>query len=148
LRSRCLYTKLPLRFILFGLGALPIRVAAAQSFSCVPTSASQSIRLRDYVVGLTGGDATLSKKRHLYHLPQVSSSSVSVVTQSKTCADAAKAYHSAVRVAGNPQISRMVIVIKVGNTNYVVLDPGEREGEYQVTVIFDRNFQALAAFNS
>lgn len=55
LRSRCLYTTLPLRFILFGLGALPIRVAAAHSISCVPTGASQSIRLREYAVGLTGG---------------------------------------------------------------------------------------------
>ena len=42
----------------------------------------------------------------------------------------------------------MRIVVKVGNANFVVLDPEESEGEYQVTVIFDRNFQALASFNS
>ena len=141
------YTNLPLWFTLLGFAALPEREAAAQSFSCVPTSALQSVHLRNDVVRLTG-DPTLSQKRQLYHLPQVPSSSVSVVTQWKTCAQAAKAYHSAVRPAGEPQVSRKVIVVKVGDANFVVLDPEESEGEYQVTVIFDRNFQALASFNS
>lgn len=142
------YAKLRLWSLALGLGALVTREATAQSFSCVPASASQSIRLRDYVVSLTGGDPSLAEKRQLYHLPQISSSSISVVTQTKTCSDAAKAYHAAVRGAGVPQISRKVVVIKIANSNYIVLDPEEKEGEYQVTVIFDRSFQPLAAFNS
>ncbi len=121
--------------------------AAAQTFGCVPASAMVSTHLREYVARLTS-DTALARKRQLYHLPQVSSSNLSVVTRTNTCADAARAYHTAVRGAGAQQTSRNVVVIKVSSSNYVVLDPAELEGEYEVTVIFDQSFLPLAAFNS
>jgi hypothetical protein len=45
-------------------------------------------------------------------------------------------------------VSRSVAVIRVGATRYLVLDPAEREGEFEVAVIFDSDFTSLLAFNS
>ena len=73
------------------------RYANAQTYSCQPATANAAVVLRNYVVRLTGGDPSLSQTRQLYQLPAASSSSVQVVTQSKTCKTAAAAYHLAVR---------------------------------------------------
>lgn len=119
--------------------------AAAQTYSRQPATANETVLLRDYVARLTS-DPALGAKRVQYQLP--TNSTVQVVMQSKTCKDAAQAYHVAVRGASAPPISRQVVVIKVGSTRYVVLDPREQEGEYEITVIFNSSFQPLASFNS
>ena len=121
--------------------------AASQTYTCQPATANAATVLRNYVIRLTG-DPGYAQRRQLYQLPTATSSNVQVVTRSKTCKDAAQAYHAAVRGTSAPAISRQVVVIKVGSTRYVVLDPQEQEGEYEVTVIFNSSFQPLASFNS
>jgi hypothetical protein len=121
--------------------------AVAQTYTCQPATSNAATVLRNYVVRLTG-DPGYAQRRQLYQLPTATRSNVQVVTQSKTCKDAAQAYHAAVRGASAPPISRQVVVIKVGSTRYVVLDPKEQEGEYEITVIFNSSFQPLASFNS
>jgi hypothetical protein len=133
--------------VLAALTAAAVQSMVGQTYSCRPATANATTVLRDYVIRLTG-DPTLAQQRALCQLPVASSSNVQVVTQTKTCKDAAQAYHTAVRGASAPPISRQVVVIKVGSTRYVVFDPQEKEGEYETTVIFDTSFQQLASFNS
>src|SRR5207249_1438111 len=92
--------------------------AAAQTYSCQPAISNAATVLRDYVIRLTG-DPGYTQRRQLYRLPTVTSSNVQVVTQSKTCKDAAQAYHAAVRGPAAPAISRQVVVIEVASTRYV-----------------------------
>jgi hypothetical protein len=117
----------------------------AQSYSCVAAKAPAVLALQDYALRLSGGDPEVAGK---YNMPRVASSDVEVVTDGRTCRRAARAYHTAVRGPAVPQISRRVVVIKVGSTRYLVLDPAEHEGEFEVTVIFDSKFAPLLAFNS
>jgi hypothetical protein len=58
------------------------------------------------------------------------------------------AYHAAVTAPGTPPISRTLLVIKVGNTRYVVVDPNETKGEYGINVVFDSQWQVLFTFTS
>ncbi len=103
------------------------------------------LALQDYALRLSGGDREVAGN---YNMPRVAASDVQAVTDRRICRRAARAYHTAVRGPGVPQVSRRVVVIKVGSTRYLVLDPAEREGEFEVTVIFDSRFAPLLAFNS
>ena len=122
--------------------------ADAQAFSCQAATSPHTVALKDYVTRLTGGDPALVAKRGAYRLPAATPSQIQVIKTKATCRQAAQAYNKAVRGASAAQISRSVVVLKVGTTRYVVLDPAERQGEFEVTVIFDPSFVALAAFNS
>jgi len=124
------------------------QAAAAQTYACAASNAPESLALKDYVVRLTGGDATLAKKRQGYLLPATVASQVQIAKTKSVCQQAAQAYNKAVRGPTAPPISRTVVVIKVGTTRYVVRDPAELQGEFQVTVIFDAAFAPLRSFNS
>ena len=123
-------------------------IGTAQTFSCQPTNSADAVALKDYVVRLTSGDPALVQKRQAYQLPAVAASKVSVVKTSSVCQQAAQAYNRAVRGASAPQVSRSVVVIQVGTTHYVVLDPVERQGEFQVVFTFTSAFVPLKAFNT
>ena len=103
------------------------------------------LSLQDYALRLSGGDPEVAGK---YDMPRVPAADVKVVTDRRICRRAARAYHTAVRGREVRQISRRVAVIKVGSTRYLVLDPAEHEGEFEVTIIFDSKFAPLLAFNS
>jgi hypothetical protein len=132
--------------LLLAIATWPV---AAQTYSCRPaTETTDVVNLKDYVVRLAGGDGSLDSTRQIYRLPVASAPEVQVVTQVKTCKDAAHAHHTAVRGPSAPAMSRSIVVIKVGNSRYVVLDPAEGAGEYEITVIFNSSFQPLASFDS
>jgi hypothetical protein len=119
--------------------------AQAQSYACAAAKAPEVLALQDYALRLGGGDPEVAGK---YNMPRVAASAVEVVTDRRICRRAGRAYHMAVRGPEVPQIARSVVVIKVGSTRYLVLDPAERDGEFEVTVILDGNFAPLLAFNS
>ncbi|HEY6220512.1 MAG TPA: hypothetical protein VIV65_10675 [Gemmatimonadaceae bacterium] len=128
---------------------LPVSKGYGQTYTCLPASDSLTINLLGYVVGLvTSTDSTSVAHRVRYGLPTTTASKVTVVTAAKTCTTAAAKYHSAVRPAGTPAISRTLIVIKIGSTNYVVQDINEAAGEFGRTVIFDKNWVRLTEWNS
>jgi len=122
--------------------------AVSQSFSCVPAQHPQAIVLKNYVVRLvtaSTADTLVANTRSRYDLPAVSASAVRIETDKKRCESAAKGYHEALH-PGVPQVSRSVVVIKVGSSRYVVLDPAERAGEFQVHVVMDNHWETLAVF--
>ena len=134
--------------LLLGAGAAGIQDASAQTFTCASATDPDAVALRDYAVRLTGGDPSLARKGRAYQLPVTPPSQIQVVTTKSVCRRAAQAYHKAVRGAGAPQISRTVVVVKVGATRYLVLDPAQRAGEFETTVIFDSSFTPLLGFDS
>jgi hypothetical protein len=142
------HARLCYHLLLIGAFTFGTNAAAAQTYSCEPATSPHTLALQDYVTRLTGADPALVQKRGAYQLPAVTASQIQVIKTKSTCQQAAQAYNKAVRGDSAPQISRSVVVIKVGTNRYFVLDPTEREGEFEVTVIFDSEFKPLAAFNS
>jgi hypothetical protein len=140
--------RLGIPWLLLLLATVGARPVAGQAYSCAADTTTDATNLRDYVVRLTGGDPSLDQTRRVYELPLTSASQVKTETLPKICTAAARAYHLAVRGPSAPAISRKVVVVKVGTSRYVVLDPAERQGEFEVTVIFDARFHALVSFNS
>jgi len=69
------------------------------------------------IVSLT--DSTSTVVRTALQLPQMSTSSVSLVTQSQTCSKAAAALDAA---QGSVNPNRTMYVFKLGNTRYAVLE--------------------------
>lgn len=130
--------------LLMGLSATK---ASGQTYTCHPASASVTTNLKNYVTQVVTGNSDWNQVRQKLQLPTATSQNVSVVTQTKACKDAAIAYNIAVHGPSAPAVSRQVVIIKVGSTRYVVLDPTEAAGEYQLFVIFDSGFHALASYH-
>jgi hypothetical protein len=127
----------------------PGATLSAQTYTCASATSDYTIALRDYVIRLVTAttDTSLVAMRTTYHLPAVDSSKVSVVTNAKTCASAAIAYNKAIHGPNAPAMSRTIIVLKISNTRYALLDPLERYGEYEINVITDANFVVLNTFS-
>src|SRR5436190_23370966 len=125
-----------------GLGAS--RPASAQTYTCLSDTTHT---LYYYVVRLvTGTDSALVANRTRYNLPSVDKSKVSVVTTATICRQAGAAYHAAVTPPSTPPVSRTRVVVKVGTTRYVVVDPNQKAGEFEVNEVFDKNWNRLAGW--
>ena len=134
-----------------GLGLCqPSGPLVAQTFSCRSAREHAVVLLKDHIIRLVSApasDTLLANTRDRYSLPAIAASSVAVETKKQRCQAAAQAYHEALH-PGVPQVSRKVVVIKVGISRYVVLDPADTiAGEYQSHVVFDAQWAVLAVFD-
>jgi hypothetical protein len=120
--------------------------ASGQTYTCLTASDSGAISLRDYIVSLVTAttDTAVTSTRDLYQLPATTASNVTIQSGAATCNKAGAAYNAAQNA--NPAISRTLVVIKIGSTRFVVLDPNQRAGEFQVHTIFDSKWSYLAQF--
>src|SRR5574338_602088 len=110
--------------------------ASPQSYTCLPDTATTVIALKNYVTRLvTASDSTLVATRDRYKLPAADASKVTVVTSTNVCASAGAAYHASTTPNGTPPISRALAVIKVGSTRYIVLDPNQLAGEFELQAV-------------
>jgi len=136
-------------YALMLLFAMPFARTEAQTYTCRVASDSLAIELKDWVVTLvTATDPKFSAKRTAYVLPTTTANKVSVVGSGTTCNAAGGAYHAAVK-PGTPAISRNLILIKVSTTHFVVQDPEElSDGEFAPTVVFNKNWGKLSAWDS
>ncbi len=134
----------------FSLNLLMAAVSSpawAQTYTCVPSTDENAQVLYNAVVSIvTGTDSQAVLTRSAYQLPAVAASKVSVVTTASVCKNAGDAYHAAVTPPGTPPISRTLVVIKVGTTRFVVLDPNERTGEFRNNIVFDSRWTFLIGF--
>ncbi|MGH9894261.1 MAG: hypothetical protein ACREA0_20210 [bacterium] len=127
-------------FLALGLG----RPASAQTYTCLSDTTHT---LYHFVVRLvTGTDSATVATRDALQLPAVAPSKVTVVTTATVCNKAGDAYHAAVTPAGTPPVSRTLVVVKVGSTRYVVLDPNELRGEFESNIVFDAKWNFLIGF--
>lgn len=103
-----------------------------------------SAQLISYLQDLvTATDTGTVARRQTWGLPATSSSNVTLVIDSRTCAKAADAY-SADEDTLNPMVGRQAYVVKVA-TLYVVWDPTVRVGEWNAYRIMDNKFKVTAA---
>ena len=117
---------------------------SAQTYTCLPDTTHV---LYYYIRRLvTGTDSASVATRNVYQLPAVSASKVTVVTTASACQQAGDAYHAAVTPPGTPAVSRTLVVIKVGTTRYVVADPNEIRGEFEVNIVFDAKWKYVFGF--
>jgi len=120
-----------------------------QTYRCLPVTSFETVALKDYMDRLvTGTDSESVATRTQYHLPALSASRVTVVTARSVCNRAGDAYHTTVAKPGTPRVPRTLVVIKVGGSRYVVLDPNEHAGEFQLNAIFDSKWHYLIGFTS
>src|SRR6266480_1150348 len=121
--------------------------AQAQTYTCLPDTAEDTQVLYSAVLSIvTGTDSQAVLTRTAYQLPAVVASKVSVVTGATVCKQAGNAYHAAVTPPGTPPVSRTLVVIKVGTTRYVVLDPNQLNGEFRSNIVFDSKWKVLIGF--
>ncbi len=127
--------------------AATVSPAAAQTYTCLLDTAQASRVLYNAVVSIvTGTDSQAVLTRSAYQLPAVAASKVSVVTGATVCKQAGNAYHAAVTPPGTPPVSRTLVVIKVGTTRYVVVDPNQRAGKFTEHEVFDAKWKLLIGF--
>jgi len=128
---------------------LPLARISAQTYTCRSATSAQALAMQDYMVRLvTGSDSASVATRTAYQLPSLAASKVSVVTNTNTCKSAGTAYEKALNPSGTPAVSRSMVVIQIGTTRYGILDPNEKNGEYEVNMITDNKFVVLAKFSS
>ena len=123
-----------------------------QSYTCDNTT-EDAIALRNYIVELVTAPATdtaVASNRQRYQLPAGSQDIVTFESNAKVCAAAGAAYHAPASSTKPPAERSRLIVVKVGDDRYVVLDPDHRSprSEFLTVVIFDSEWNDLAAFTS
>ena len=129
-----------------SLGASEVR---AQTFTCLAADTSQhAISLADYMKDLvTSSDSLMVVTRGRYGIPAGDSSGVTVEVDAATCIDAGTAYHAVLHGPESPPVSRTLVVVKLGQSNYVVVDPDELAGEFTIHVVFNTQWERLAVFS-
>lgn len=135
--------------ILVALALAVTQQGTAQTYTCLSDAAGPAQTLHDYIVRLvTGTDSATVATRNHYQLPSTTASKVSIVTTASTCRSAGSAYHTYVASPGAAEVSRTLVVVKVATSRYVVLDPNQKGGEFELQVVFDSHWNALIGFGS
>ena len=67
------------------------------------------------------------------------SAAITLVTDSTTCASAVTAYNAHYDLAGETA-ARALLVVRVGTSGYVTIDPGDRAGEWIQATYWDANW--------
>lgn len=122
--------------------ATTARANAVQMQSgCIGTVAPWVGYMGDFKTIVSGTDSANTSYRTLWHLPQLSADSVSLVTDSATCARAALAYGRNLDVP-DTLTARQMVTIRVGPTRYVVGDPNYGSS-YMLVMVFDSSFDTV-----
>lgn len=133
--------------LIAGLTLLGANVGMAQrgggGSQCIPAD-TNSMALVSWVRKvITGGTSvSLDNVRNTLGLSAIDTTSVSLVTSSKTCASAAAAIDQLAHVSAS---GRLVYVVQAGRQRYVVQDPNDHTGEWHRTWVFDSHFNVLGA---
>ncbi len=133
--------------VLVGMLAVP-GVAHAQTYRCIGGDDADARYLRDYVVSLVSAtnDTARVQTRVAYRLPAGSHIAVTIETRRRTCARAARRLNTILSPGKRP-ISRRVIVIRVGRSHWVVMDPRVQVGAgYHEWFVFDSKWRKVSGF--
>lgn len=125
---------------LFGL-VQPLRAQ-----TCLPADDSSVNDVNWLTLVATSSDSEYAARRQRYGIPATQPNKISYVTEETVCMAAAAAYQQAVGTQPPPG-GRRVYVVKVGSV-YVVRDPQELAGEWERSLVFDKNFNLLSAYLS
>jgi hypothetical protein len=122
--------------VVFGSALLTAAVpASGQATSkCRPadaTSANLITALKKWVT--TTNSKRIFERDNYFHVPVVSVSQISLVTDERTCGKAIQAY-SAMPSGYTPA---SLTVVKLGNKGFATIDPLNKAGQFAVVFIFD-----------
>lgn len=120
-------------------------MALAQTYQCATANDDVAFAAHRRVVQVVtaGTDTASVADRAMYNLPKTTASKVSYVTRANKCGEAARRFYT---VVGNPPTASdtvKVLVLKVGNSRYVVYSLPYRAGEFSVAVTFDSKWRTL-----
>jgi hypothetical protein len=126
-----------------GLTLLHADASAAQSGSLCLGPDTNSTAIVNWVRHIIKGtNVHIDSLRDNIGLGGVDTSSVSVVTKSQTCGDAAAAIDNLANLWGT---MRKVYVIQAGRQRYIVQDPNDKAGDWVRTWVFDSRFHLVSA---
>ncbi len=133
--------------VLVGVLVVP-GAAHAQTYRCIGRGDAEARDLRDHVFSLVSAidDTARVHTRVAYRLPGGSHMAVTIETGRHTCARAGRRLNRLL-LPGKRPISRRLIVIKVGRSHWVVMDPKVQVGAgYPVWFVFDSKWRKLSAW--
>lgn len=127
--------------------ALPTRSVHAQSCIAADTA---SVRIIATVQRIVTGTTKAAQTRAMLHLPSLTASEVTLVTDEASCARGRQALDSLVH-ATNPDApsvlpARALYVVKFGTYNALVDPTARTEGDYSLD-LFDPNWAYLGSFS-
>jgi hypothetical protein len=136
-------------FLLLSLATLALPSRKLDGQSCLgPDTAS--VRIIATIRGLVTGGPKAAQSRAMLHLPKLTASEVTLVTDEASCVRARQAQDSLVH-ATNPAARRVLparamYVVKFGTFNALV-DPTNRMEGDSVLDLFDPNWAYLGSFS-
>ena len=118
-------------------------VAGAQSLKCRPADATSAGLVAELKRWATTTDPSrVSQRDTLFHVPVVSVSQITVVTDEKVCLKVIQGYS----LNPVPYTPTRLYVIKLGSKGYVGFDPDRKNGEFSVVHIFDSHYRHIGGW--
>ena len=133
------FSKQICRIAIFAIGSIGVHDTAngQASAKCRAADGRSASMISDIKRYLAATDPKMIHNRdNVMHLPVVSSSQVSLVTDEKVCAKAVQAYGT----VPNAYTPTKLFVVKMGNKGYVTYDPDRKAGEFSVVFVFDTKY--------
>jgi hypothetical protein len=131
--------------VVVTLGAAAACPATAQSV-CLAADSLGAAMLEQISLVASSNDPQMATSRQHMQLPQVAATQVVFVTDTRVCSRARDAYTAAIRRTDGVQPSGRVYVLKVG-TVYVVNDPVQLAGEFQIRMTLSSDYKILAKYS-
>jgi hypothetical protein len=132
------------RMLVLGVASTLV-AGALTAQSCRPMDDRGKFMLNALKNLMVTTDGHVAASRDFERIPVVDSASVVLVTDTRICDKALKAYNTG--IPKGAQGSTSVYVVKVG-TVYVVLDPTRMAGEWAVEMVMDSRFNILSRYGS
>lgn len=109
---------------------------------CIAPDSNSTAMVNELRRMIRGTNVHLDSLRDRIGFGGVDTSSVTVVTSSKTCASAAGAIDQLAHIATS---GRLVYVVQVGRSRFVVTDPNDKSGEWNRGFVLDSHFNFIAS---
>ena len=119
--------------------------AWAQATSkCRPADGQSAALIYELKRYVTSQDPkVIAARDNYYHVPVVSTSQITLVTDERLCLKAIQAYAAFPSGAYTPT---RVYLIKMGTKNYVAFDPDVKAGEFSIVHVFDSKFLVVGGW--
>lgn len=124
------------------------RAVSAQGATMCLASDSKAVHLRSELTLMATGNDPYPQVRSMFHIPQVTSDQITIVSDSTVCASAAAAYdREMARINNTSPRSRTVYVVRIGTAGYAIQDPTEQgSGEWTPVIFVDRLFNYVSSW--
>lgn len=107
------------------------------------TSAALISELKNWMT--TQNPKRITLRDNVFHIPLVSVSQVTLVTDERICGKVVQAYAA---LPAFPYTPSRVYVIKLGTKNYAGFDPSRKGGEFVAVHIFDSKYIRVGGWSS